>query len=72
VGNLVLGVIVLLLGLLGTWQPRRISSATHKWDTKMSPRLAPYFRMSPQFIRIIGILFMAAGALTIMYSLLAR
>lgn len=71
-GNLVLGIVVVLLGLVATWQPHRISSATHSWNTRMSPRLAPYFQLSPIFVRVIGILFVLAGVLTVTFELLTH
>jgi len=70
VGNLVVGIVVVLLGVVATWWPDRISSATHSWDTRMSSRLAPYFRLGTTFVRVIGMLFIVAGVLTIAFELL--
>lgn len=69
-GNLVVGIVVVLLGVVAAWRPDRISSATHSWDTRLSPRFAPYFRLSNTFVRVIGILFIVAGVLTIAFELL--
>lgn len=68
--NPVVGIVVVILGVVAAWRPDRISSATHSWDTRMSPRLAPYFQLSGRFVRVIGILFIVAGVLTIAFELL--
>lgn len=72
-GNLVwTGLAVALIGLIAVWQPRRLASLQQKWDKRMSPRMAPYVRMRPRFIRAVGAVFVLAGALTLIYALVAH